>query len=122
MRVLAEIIASDVSLLVTFSHAIDGVLQKKRRPRANPSVGAVGRIQEAANEFSVGESSAVRDGENCESGKPARNHRRNERPRRQFRRDTVGGETVFSLCHAVGGDKTAAALATIKERRFRHVL
>jgi hypothetical protein len=27
MRVLAEIIASDVSLLVTFNHAIDGVLQ-----------------------------------------------------------------------------------------------
>jgi len=27
MRVLAEIIASDVSLLVTFNHAIDGVIQ-----------------------------------------------------------------------------------------------
>ena len=27
MRVLAEIIASDMSLLVTFNHAIDGVLQ-----------------------------------------------------------------------------------------------
>ena len=27
MHVLAEIIASDVSLLVTFNHAIDGVLQ-----------------------------------------------------------------------------------------------
>src|SRR5512138_2368565 len=27
MRVLAEIIASDVSLLITFNHAIDGVFQ-----------------------------------------------------------------------------------------------
>ena len=33
MRVLAEIIASDVSLLVTFNHAIDGVIQNTR---ANP--------------------------------------------------------------------------------------
>jgi len=36
MRVLAEIIASDVSLLLTFNHAIDGVLQKNRKARANP--------------------------------------------------------------------------------------
>jgi len=27
MRVMAEIIASDVSLLVTFNHAIEGVIQ-----------------------------------------------------------------------------------------------
>jgi len=34
MRVLTEIIASDVSLLVTFNHAIDGVLQNN--PRREP--------------------------------------------------------------------------------------
>ena len=36
MRILAEIIASDVSLLVTFNHAIDGVIQNNPRARANP--------------------------------------------------------------------------------------
>ena len=35
MRVLAEIIASDVSLLVTFNTAIDGVLKNNPRARAN---------------------------------------------------------------------------------------
>ena len=34
MRVLAEIIASDVSLLVTFNHAIDGVIQNNPKARA----------------------------------------------------------------------------------------
>src|SRR4029079_18014983 len=36
MRVLAEIIASDVSLLVTFNHAIDGVIQNTPKARQNP--------------------------------------------------------------------------------------
>jgi hypothetical protein len=38
MRVLAEIIASDVSLLVTFNQAIEGVIQnnQKQKARANP--------------------------------------------------------------------------------------
>ena len=36
MRLLAEIIASDVSLLVTFNHAIDGVIQNNPNARANP--------------------------------------------------------------------------------------
>jgi hypothetical protein len=36
MRVLAEIIASDVSLLVTFNHAIDGVIQNNPKARTNP--------------------------------------------------------------------------------------
>ena len=35
-RVLAEIIASDVSLLVTFNHAIDGVIQNNPKARAHP--------------------------------------------------------------------------------------
>ena len=36
MRVLAEIIASDVSLLVTFNQAIDGVIQNNQKARQNP--------------------------------------------------------------------------------------
>jgi hypothetical protein len=36
MRVLAEIIASDVSLLVTFNQAIDSVIQNNPKARANP--------------------------------------------------------------------------------------
>jgi len=36
MRVLAEIIASDVSLLLTFNHAIDGVIHNNPKARANP--------------------------------------------------------------------------------------
>ena len=36
MRVLADIIASDVSLLVTFNHAIDAVIQNNPKARANP--------------------------------------------------------------------------------------
>src|SRR5215470_13861232 len=36
MRVLAEIIASDVSLLPTFNHAIDGVIHNNPKARANP--------------------------------------------------------------------------------------
>src|SRR5262249_27369977 len=35
MRVLAEIIASDVSLLVTFNHTIDAVTQNNSKARAN---------------------------------------------------------------------------------------
>jgi hypothetical protein len=36
MRVLAEIIASDVSLLVTFNQAIDGVIKNNQKARDNP--------------------------------------------------------------------------------------
>jgi len=36
MRVLAEIIASDVSLLVTFNQAIDGAIQNNQKARQNP--------------------------------------------------------------------------------------
>jgi hypothetical protein len=36
MRVLAEIIGSDVSLLITFNHAIDGVIQNNQKARQNP--------------------------------------------------------------------------------------
>ncbi len=33
MRVLAEIVASDVSLLVRFNHAIDGVIQNNPKAK-----------------------------------------------------------------------------------------
>jgi hypothetical protein len=36
MRVLAEIIASDVSLLVTFNQAIDDVIKNNQKARYNP--------------------------------------------------------------------------------------
>lgn len=36
VRVLAEIIASDVSLLVTFNQAIDAVIQNNQKVRQNP--------------------------------------------------------------------------------------
>ena len=36
MHVLAEIIASDVSLLVTFNQAIEGVIKNNPKARANP--------------------------------------------------------------------------------------
>ena len=36
MRVLAELIASDVSLLVTFNQAIDGVIQNNQKAGQNP--------------------------------------------------------------------------------------
>ena len=49
MRVLAEIIASDVSLLVTFNNAIDGVIQNNQKARAkSQGASAIGRLQKAA--------------------------------------------------------------------------
>lgn len=36
MRVVAEIIASDVSLLVTFNEAIEGIIQNNQKARTNP--------------------------------------------------------------------------------------
>lgn len=36
MHVLAEIIASDVSLLVTFNQAIEGIIKNNPKARANP--------------------------------------------------------------------------------------
>jgi hypothetical protein len=35
-RILAEIISSDVALLVTFNQAIDGVLKNNQKARENP--------------------------------------------------------------------------------------
>ena len=63
MRVLAEIIASDVSLLVTFNQAIDGVIQNNQKARAkSQGAGSIGRLQKAAGGFAIGESPAIRDG------------------------------------------------------------
>jgi len=44
MRVLAEIIASDVSLLVTFNHAIDLIIQNNPKARAIQKTGSIGRL------------------------------------------------------------------------------
>jgi hypothetical protein len=53
MRVSAEIIASDVSLLVTFNYAIEAVIQNNPKAQANPKAfGAIGRLQKGACEFS----------------------------------------------------------------------
>jgi len=62
MRVLAEIIASDVSLLVTFNCAIDAVIQNNPKASQSQSVGSIGWIQEAAGEFSIRQYSEVRNG------------------------------------------------------------
>ena len=63
MRVLAEIIASDVSLLVTFNQAIDGVIQSNQKARQNPKALAQldGYKRPLVGSF-IGESPAVRDG------------------------------------------------------------
>jgi hypothetical protein len=44
-----------------FNTAIDGVLKNNPKARATPK--ALVRVQAAAGEFTIGESSAVRDGE-----------------------------------------------------------
>ena len=55
MQVLAEIIASDVSLLVRFNQAIDGVIQNNPKARANPkALAQLDGLQEAAGEFLIG--------------------------------------------------------------------
>ena len=55
IRVLAEIIASDVPLLVTFNTAIDDVIHNNPTARANPKVLAqLDGLQQAAGEFSAG--------------------------------------------------------------------
>jgi len=54
MRVLAEIIASDVSLLVTFNHAIDGVIQNNPKARANPkALAQLDGLQKATCKLSI---------------------------------------------------------------------
>ena len=58
MRVLAQIIASDVSLLVTFNHTIDGVIQNNPRVRGNPKPSPTGPVQEVAGRLFFNESSA----------------------------------------------------------------
>jgi hypothetical protein len=73
LRVLSEIIASDVLLLVTFNHAID-----KCDPEQSKGAGSIGRVQEAAGEITVGKSSAVSDGEGSQIGIATGDHCRNE--------------------------------------------
>ena len=78
MRVLAEIIASDVSLLVTFNQAIDGVIQNNQKARQNPK--ALAQLDGYKRPL-VGSLSAnlqCLDGKSCEGREPAGNHRRND--------------------------------------------
>ena len=67
MRVLAEIIASDVSLLVTFNQAIEGVIKNNQKARQNPKA-LIGRLQETAGGLVVGEPPAVRHGKSRQIG------------------------------------------------------
>jgi hypothetical protein len=60
MRVLAEIIASDVSLLVTFNQAIDDVIKNNQKARYNPK--ALAQLDGYKRPL-VSSLSAVRDGQ-----------------------------------------------------------
>ena len=67
MRVLAEIIASDVSLLVTFNNAIDGVIQNNPKARANPK--ALAQLTDTRGRLVSSLSGNLQrfgDGESCE--------------------------------------------------------
>jgi len=77
-RMFAEIIAGDVSLLVTFNHAIDGLIQSNPKARANPKALAQLDGYKRPLVGSFNESSAVRNGESCQNGEPAENHRRDD--------------------------------------------
>src|ERR1051325_8955967 len=68
MRVLAEIIASDVSLLVTVNHAIDSVIQNNPNARANPKAW-LNWTDINLQRFGM---------ERVAKSKACRNHRRNE--------------------------------------------
>src|SRR6266545_5894723 len=61
-RILAEIISSDVALLVTFNQAIDGVLKNNKKARANPkALAQLDGYKRPLVGSPVGESPAVRD-------------------------------------------------------------
>ena len=75
MRVLAEIIASDVSLLVSFNQAIEGVIQNNQKAKQNPkALGSVGRLQAAVGGVVVGESPAVWHGQGRQTGVASGDH------------------------------------------------
>ena len=121
MRVLAEIIASDVSLLVTFNHAIDGSPPEQSKARANPKALAqldgykrplVSSLSANLQRFGMEKVAKLESLQGI-----------TEEMRHPVDNPVIGGETVFSLCHAVGMDgRPAAAPATIKERRLCDVL
>jgi hypothetical protein len=73
-RILAEVISSDVALLVTFNQAIDGVLKNNQKARANPKALAQLDGYKRPGRLVIGESSAVRDGTGRQIGVVARNH------------------------------------------------
>ena len=66
MRVVAEIIASDVSLLVTFNQATDGVIQNNQKVGQIPRRWLNWWLQKSAGGLALGQPSAVRDGQTCE--------------------------------------------------------
>jgi hypothetical protein len=74
MRVLGEIIASDVLLLVTFNTAIDGVIKNNPKARGNPKALAHWTVTKAAADFSR-EIFSGSDGESCETGVASGDHR-----------------------------------------------
>jgi len=54
-RILAEIISSDVALLVTFNQAIENVIRNNQKARQNPkAISPIGRLQTAAGRLVVG--------------------------------------------------------------------
>ena len=59
-KILAEMISSNVALLVTFNQAIDGVIKNNQKARQNPKVSSIGQLQTASGRLVVGESPAVR--------------------------------------------------------------
>jgi hypothetical protein len=73
-RILAEIISSDVALLVTFNQAIESVIKNNQKARQNPK--ALAQLDgSAASRVVVGESPAVRHGKSRQDGKPSRDYR-----------------------------------------------
>ena len=53
-RVLAEIISSDVALLVTFNQAIENVIKNNQKARQNPKALAHGWLQETIGWVVIG--------------------------------------------------------------------
>ncbi len=79
-RILAEIISSDVALLVTFNQAIEGVIKNNQKARANPkALAQLDGYKRPLVGSPVGESPAVRDGKSRQNGVAAGDYRRDDR-------------------------------------------
>jgi hypothetical protein len=102
MRVLAEIIASDVSLLITFNQAIDGFIQNNQKARQNPKALAqldgykrplVGSLSANLQRFGMERVAKV---ESLQE-----NHRRNEWNWRQSRHQSTDNKGTKCYRHAI---------------------